>query len=368
MGRSFGGGGGGGSFGGGGGRSFGGGGGRSFGGGGGRSGGSFGSGCSGASRPPSGGYSPWGFGRTRTVFIPVGRGGGGGGSHPNGNNGSSKQSGNGCGCFSTLLILLVLLAVAVMLTNGNNGVSSSTVQREPLPAGSVAETGYYTDTLGWITNASELTRGMRQFYEETGVQPHLYLFDNVNGNYHPTADDVEPFAYALYDELFEDEAHLLVLFWEYDGQHRVWYLTGTQAKSVVDDEAADILLDYIDRYYYDQSLDEETFFSKAFADTGERIMKVTVSPLVYLGAGALALVLLALLFAWWNRAKEAKRKKDEETRRILETPLESFGDTETEKVAKKYEQADADASDTSAQSQPASDEQANSRDDTPPTT
>lgn len=51
MGRSFGGGGGGGSFGGGGGRSFGGGGGRSFGGGGGRSGGSFGSGRSGANDP-----------------------------------------------------------------------------------------------------------------------------------------------------------------------------------------------------------------------------------------------------------------------------------------------------------------------------
>lgn len=128
----------------------------------------------------------------------------------------------------------------------------------------MVETGYFTDELGWISDSSALTAGMEQFYRETGVQPYLYLFDNIDGNYNPSDAQVEAFAHSVYDRLFEDEAHLLVLFWEYGNQHEAWYLAGTQASAVIDTEAGDILIDNIERYYYDRSLNEETFFSKAF--------------------------------------------------------------------------------------------------------
>ena len=344
MARSFGGGrsGGGRSFGGGGGRSFGGGGrsfggsrsGRSFGGGSGRS---FG-GTPPAGRPATGGFFHRRIPRTRTVFVPIGRWGGSGGSGGSGGDGGGHSS--FLGCVSALVGLVIFFFIVSFLLNSLGNSSSvipSTVKREPLPEGSVVETGYFTDELGWISDSSALTAGMEQFYRETGVQPYLYLFDNFAGNYNPSDAQVEAFAYSVYDRLFEDEAHLLVLFWEYGNQHEAWYLAGTQARAVIDTEAGDILIDNIERYYYDRSLNEEIFFSKAFSDTAQRIMKVTTSPLTVIGISIAVVAVLVILFTWWKRAKEEKCREQERMKEILETPLESFGDLETEEIAKKYE-------------------------------
>ena len=344
MARSFGGGrsGGGRSFGGGGGRSFGGGGrsfggsrsGRSFGGGSGRS---FG-GTPPAGRPATGGFFHRRIPRTRTVFVPIGRWGGSGGSGGNGGDGGGHSS--FLGCVSALVGLVIFFFIVSFLLNSLGNSSSvipSTVKREPLPEGSVVETGYFTDELGWISDSSALTAGMEQFYRETGVQPYLYLFDNIDGNYNPSDAQFEAFAYSVYDRLFEDEAHLLVLFWEYGNQHEAWHLAGTQASAVIDTEAGDILIDNIERYYYDRSLNEETVFSKAFSDTAQRIMKVTTSPLTVIGISIAVVAVLVILFTWWKRTKEEKRREQERMKEILETPLESFGDLETEEIAKKYE-------------------------------
>ena len=344
MARSFGGGrsGGGRSFGGGGGRSFGGGGrsfggsrsGRSFGGGSGRS---FG-GTPPAGRPATGGFFHRRIPRTRTVFVPIGRWGGSGGSGGSGGDGGGHSS--FLGCVSALVGLVIFFFIVSFLLNSLGNSSSvipSTVKREPLPEGSVVETGYFTDELGWISDSSALTAGMEQFYRETGVQPYLYLFDNIDGNYNPSGAQFEAFAHSVYDRLFEDEAHLLVLFWEYGNQHEAWCLPGTQASAVIDTEAGDILIDNIERYYYDRSLNEEIFFSKAFSDTAQRIMKVTTSPLTVIGISIAVVAVLVILFTWWKRAKEEKRREQERMKEILETPLESFGDLETEEIAKKYE-------------------------------
>ena len=365
MGRSMGGGssGGGRSFGGGGGRSFGGGntrsgssGGRSMGGSSSRSSNSFGgnpySGGS-SSRPMMGGL-PFGMGRTRTVFVPMGQnrygstrrqpvqGGGYQGDGPGGpdNNGRRNNGGTNLGCLILILVALFIVLVFTILpyaTGGSGSSAVSTVRREPLAAGSVKETGYYTDELGWIKKPSVLTAGMKEFYQKTGVQPYLYLFEEISGDYYPQDSKVEAAAEMLYDSLFEDEAHLLVLFWEYGNEHEIWYLAGTQAASVIDSEAGDILIDSINRYYYDSSLSEDELFSKAFSEAGEKIMTVTVPPAVYMGWAMLALAALALIIFWRNKRREAQLKKDEETRRILETPLETFGNTEAEDVAKRYE-------------------------------
>ena len=95
----------------------------------------------------------------------------------------------GCGLrllpaiFITIFILAMIgMAWEMMVQESGSSVTASTTEREALPAGSVEETGYYTDELGWISNPSALTSGMRSFYEETGVQPYLYITDD-NGAY-----------------------------------------------------------------------------------------------------------------------------------------------------------------------------------------
>ena len=326
------------------------GGGRSFGGGGGSRGFGGRSGSSGFNRGGSGGFNRGG---SENPF-------GGFGSFPHWNSGGMgpaffgyemgrrrrgpyfHQSSPG---FLTILIVLIVAVFLITYSgpsNSNNTHSSgqitaSTVKREPLPKGAVTETGYYTDELDWIGNQTTLTAGLKNFYKKTGVQPYLYITDTIDGTHAPSDDQVEQFANSTYESLFSDEAHLLVIFFEYEDTYHTWYLAGSQAKTVLDQEAMDILLDYIDRYYYDQDLTDDQMFSKAFDKAGERIMSVMTSPwvpvLVVLGI----LAVLTVAFFWWRSYKKQKNKEAEDTEKILHTPLETFGSGEAEERAKKYD-------------------------------
>jgi len=241
--------------------------------------------------------------------------------------------------FSGVIVAVVLLVIVIALsfTSANGTVTASTVQRQPLPKGAVVETGYYTDNLNWIGNKTQLTAGMKNFYQKTGVQPYLYITDNINGSHSPSDADAEAFCESLYHELFKDEAHVLVVFFEYDpSEYFRWYYCGSQAKIVIDAEAGDILMDYIDRYYCDETIPIETAFSRAFDDAGNRIMTVTTSPWIPVLIVAGILVILLLLFAWWKKAKKQKNLEDENTKKILNTPLDSFGNEKDDRE-KKYD-------------------------------
>lgn len=268
--------------------------------------------------------------------------------------GSRRSRGpGGCapgGCLTVVVILVIFIAIIIALSafsgmsgsNGSYNITTSSVEREPLPKGSVNETAYYTDELGWIGNRTKLESGLKYFYAETGVQPYLYITDNINGNHYPTENEMESFANDLYDELFTDEAHLLLVFLEYDERYMDWYITGTQAKQVIDNEAADILLDYIDRYYYDSNLTDEEFFSKSFSDAADRIMTVTRSPWISVFIVLGIVVIIAILFIWWRKAKKQKNLEAKQMEDILNTPLNRFGSTEAEDLANKYDDKNKD--------------------------
>lgn len=312
----------------------------------GRSGGSFGGGSN------RGVFGSGGFSSGPKIGVPGGInmghrpiGGFGGGYRRN-------TGPSGCapsGCLTVLIILVIFIAIVIALSafsgamsnSSNQGdITISTVERVPLPKGSVNETEYYTDDLGWINNETRLEKGLKYFYNETGVQPYLYLTDNIKGNFYPSDGELESFANDLYGELFTDEAHLLLVFYEYEGRYMDWYVTGTQAKQVIDREAADILLDYIDRYYYESNLTDEEFFSKSFSDAADRIMTVTRSPwiTVFIVIGVAFLVLI--LFVWWRKAKKQKNLEAKQMEDILNTPLDRFGNTEAEDLANKYKNDD----------------------------
>ena len=338
----------------------------SFGGSSGRSGGVFGGGkpspssggglLGGNRTPRPGGFfgGGWFLPRQPVVIVPTPRVR----PHPKGNSLGGQFPGSGdrkdsserhrpSGCATMLAIIAALIAVLVVVSlissnspnksHSKTGLTASTLRREPLPAGSVNETSYFTDTLGWIGNRTQLLSGLKHFYQKTGVQPHLYITDVVNGSHHPSPDDLDKFAHTLYDKLFTDEAHLLLVFFEYGDGYMDRYVCGTQAKAVIDTEAGDILLDYLDRYYYDDRLTNEEFFSKSFAESADRIMTVTRSPWIPAVLATAAVTLLGLAFLWWKRAKDYKILESQRAEEILKVPLEQFGDTEVGELAKKYE-------------------------------
>ncbi len=319
---------------------------------GGRAGGGFG-GRSGRSGSSGGGFGGLGGGYRR----PAGGYGGGyrrpiiggpvfGGGYRRPVYGGSGRS--GCGCSTVAIVIIIVIALLIMIPifasggggggGASNQISVSTVEREKLPAGSVNETRYYTDTLGWISNENELLGGMRYFYQETGVQPYLYLIGEVDGDRAPSDGAIAAFADEAYDELFTDEAHLLLVFFEYGDYFYYHYVAGAQAKSVIDNEAADILFDYLDRHYY-SDMGEEEMFSRVFRDTADRIMTVTPTTtqrLVPFLVIAALVVLAIVLYTWWQKVQKQKNLEAQRTEEMLNKPLDTFGDREAEELAKKY--------------------------------
>lgn len=251
-----------------------------------------------------------------------------------------------------LAILTIAAALIAVLTidyklnyESDINITGSTVVREPLPEGSVNETGYYTDKLNLLLYESELLPGLENFYETTGVQPYVYLTGPTDGMWRlPNQTEKKAFAESKYQELFTDDAHLLLVVFKddrYYSEDRYWYAAGQQAASVIDTEAGEILAGYLDRYYYDQSLTYEQYFSKVFDLTAKRIMSVTACPLLFIVLFVLlgALVAAAFVFLIIRHIKKKKREEAKRTEELLKTPLEKFSDREekAEMLTRNYD-------------------------------
>lgn len=351
MGRSAGGGFGGGGFGGfsggfsGGGRSTGG---FSGGGGGGRSAGPGfgGSGGYGGGHSGGGGNFFGGFLLGSLLSDRGGRGSGGGGQgNPQGGNGSGGPGAGGC--LTTILVIfaaMLLCGALVALMDGGacsastSGSTQSTVERTPLPQGSVQETPYFTDEGDWIANPQQLEQAMRQFYMETGVQP--YLFIEPNGAYR-SSSELSSLASQFYQDNITDEAHFVVFFCDDDnGSFNVGYTVGAQAKTVMDSEALAIFQDCLDANYLDFSLSETEIFADTYTQTADRIMTTDAkrNAPVYITfavvAGVIVVVIVVALVLRKRRiARMEELKRQEE---ILSKPLEKFGDDELKDLEEKY--------------------------------
>lgn len=271
------------------------------------------------------------------------------GSGGPGNNGpqpgspQGKSSNSGCGTVFVIVaaVLLVLLLV-VALGGGCSSASvpASTVERTSLPAGSVNETGYFTDEDGdWAHDPATLERGLRHFYEETGVQPYVYILPNGSVR---SYQELQSIAQEKYDELFTDQAHFVLVFCDDgNGRFNAAYWAGAMTGSVLDDEAINIFKAYLSQNYDDMSLSEEEIFSDAFADTADRIMTVTPSPLPIIAVCAAVIIVAVVVFLIVRNRRLAKQREAERMQEILSTPLESLADAELADLEKKYAQVGA---------------------------
>jgi hypothetical protein len=224
-----------------------------------------------------------------------------------------------------------------MPNGSSDDITESTVKRTKLEASLVTETDdYFTDTLDWIGSSYTLEKGMKSFYDKTGVQPYLYICDNIGTNGDFSEEAQQEFGDELYSKLFNDEGHLLLVFCEYSSGDYVSFVTvGTSAKTVIDSEAREILLDYVDHYYYSDYEDDE-FFSLAFEKAGSRIMSVNRS---YTWVAVVVIVLVVgviFLLKWLEKRNEQKSERLKKAQDILNKPLNGYDDS-AENLAGKYE-------------------------------
>jgi len=223
----------------------------------------------------------------------------------------------------------------------SDSVASSTHERQALPAGTAEVTPLYADQDGdWIHNASALEDGLRHFYDETGIMPYLYILPNGSVT---SIEELSGIATQVYDQLFTDEAHFVLVFCDQnDGSFLASYAIGQQADTIMDSEAIGILSQYLEANYNNYSISEEEIFSRTFASTADRIMEVTPSPAIPIAICLAVIVVVAVVAYLIIKKRNDQRREAERMEQILNTPLESFEDDAVEDLAEKYEQSDPD--------------------------
>ena len=129
----------------------------------------------GAPPPPRGGH----YGAP-----PPPRGGYYGAPPPHGRRG---RSGGGCVSWLTsIVVLLIFIGILIGMfssiggTSGGNVIQSS-YNREKLDSGNGYINDCIYDELGWFDNVSRTESRLKDFYDETGVQPYIMLLDYIPG-------------------------------------------------------------------------------------------------------------------------------------------------------------------------------------------
>ena len=278
-----------------------------------------------------------------------------GSSYSGGYSNTPKKSGMSVWKIFWIVIFILLIACGALEklssrlgdlgSTGSSSITRSTVNRQRLDSDYTKSDVWYRDDLGWITSPTTLHKGLQHFYEKTGVQPFLYITDDVGTSGYATDAQLEKFGNEVYDKYFDDECHLVVVFYEKDQKYRSFYVTGTEAKTVIDSEAGEILLDYIDHYYY-SNYEESEFFSRSFSEAADRIMRVTPNYRAVIFIFLLILVIVILLFRWWKKKKKQKLDEMKQAKDILDSDLNEFGGADytgsgsvnaAEELKKKYD-------------------------------
>lgn len=213
-----------------------------------------------------------------------------------------------------------MLVMGIITTlGGGAGITKSTIEREPLDKQytNMCST-WFVDDIGWVRSPAAVEKGLRYFYDKTGVQPLFYLTETVNGSYTPAGPEVQAFAESLYNQYFTDEAHMVFVFQckDEDTRYNMAACTGAQAKTVVDDEALEILYDYFDSNFY-SDMSEDEFIAASFQRAADRMMKTTPNYTFVGFVIACALVGFFLLIVFIRMLFKRAHEKAEETVAIL---------------------------------------------------
>lgn len=189
--------------------------------------------------------------------------------------------------FWAIGLVVVLVATFIFKTQ------SPSYQREPLARSLSTETQYVVDNARWGVADRDMS-GMKYFYKKTGVQPIILLEDHTTYPESKLTDaELEAYLTNKYNELCTDEGHALFMYWDDGlGNFDFYWLVGNRAKTVIDDEACDIVFSCFDNNATSDMSDSQ-FVSISFRQAAGRIMR---SPNSWVKIPLIGLPLLIVVF------------------------------------------------------------------------
>lgn len=164
------------------------------------------------------------------------------------------------------------------------------------------------------------------------------ITDNINGDIWPSDAVIDTYLTNLYEDMFTDEQHVIVLFLDNGSQWLTHYLAGKTAKVVMDKEAGEILLSYFD-YYNGSTMEDDDYFSTCFSKAADKIMTFGSHDnrtWVFLYSG-LGLVLIVIITAVVFKHRRKKKALEVEQSKVDAEILKSDLKEEYDPLLDKYE-------------------------------
>lgn len=230
--------------------------------------------------------------------------------------------------YLALMVIIIIILFFVLGNRGQASTRSSTIVRTKLNSVSGFDNKCVVDELNWIDNVSKTESRLKEFFNQTGVQPYILLRDYDATL--TTDSEKEAWAADYYEEYIKrEDAFLFVYFAEEDTDNDVGYMVyvnGLMTSSVMDSEAVEIFWNNIDRYWYTDMSTDDVLVS-AFVNTGKTIMKVPTNGwdvlkvlLIIAGIIVILIFVIIIIIIKTQRARE----KAEEDQRILETDINDY--------------------------------------------
>ncbi len=267
---------------------------------------------------------------------------------------TSGRRSSGCSSILAAIIVLAIVLAAFSIASsryGGSGISfgsgsipSSTIDRERIESGYGYDSDCIVDELGWFDNEAKTEGRLKEFYEETGVQPYIILLDN-SSEYGSNYEEREAVAITdIYETYADNEYALMYVYFvneaNPDDLGDEVLVCGDAIETVMDTEAISVFWAYLEKNWY-SDMSSDDMFVKTFTSTADRIMDKSTTgkdvakyALIAVAVIAGGYIIIKLVKLKHKRAKE----EAEETERILNTPMESLVEAELKDTMKKYDE------------------------------
>lgn len=272
--------------------------------------------------------------------------GGGPGPFPPAGGGRNPHSGSGWLAAIGIVIAIVCVILLGFLScsgdksTGGGSIPASTYNREKIESGAPYDSDDVIDELGWVEDVRATERGLKSFYDKTGIQPYVLL---AKYNAQTTTDaEREDWAHDWYTKHIDNQDTLLLVYFADKDSENVMgnsvLINGRNISTVMDAQAVDIFWAYYDQYWY-SDLSTDDAIVKTFDSTAERIMTKTTTANDVLKWVVIAVIVIGVLVIIaviiWMVIKR-RREHEAYVERMVNTPLEEAEDP----ILKKYSQDD----------------------------
>lgn len=235
-----------------------------------------------------------------------------------------------------IAVVLILAVCAVLFGVFGSKESSS---REKLTGVSAYDADCIVDEEYWFDSPSGTGNELKEFYDETGIQPEIVIKSAGADTIGLTDSEKESYAQEYFDqEGFEENTFLYMYFCEEDPDTVgfMCYVNGKQVDSIMDSEAIEVFWNNLDKYWY-QDMSTDDVFARTFQETAEQIMKkqrtgADIAVMLLIVTAVLAVIFGVLHYMRLKSYNE--RKRAAETERILNADIHEMADDLADKYNK----------------------------------